>query len=73
MLARLPQYGFVPFHVRRESNGFIFNRIWTAIKHERFMVVEEGVAPPKTLISCPIVRRLRCRPVPADGTNWGWI
>jgi 3-hydroxybutyryl-CoA dehydrogenase len=34
-------------HVRRESDGFIFNRIWAAIKRERLMVVEGGVAPPE--------------------------
>ena len=32
--------------VRRESDGFIFNRIWAAIKRECLMVVEEGVALP---------------------------
>jgi 3-hydroxybutyryl-CoA dehydrogenase len=44
LLARLPQYGLEAFHVRRESDGFIFNRIWAAIKRECLMVVEEGVA-----------------------------
>jgi len=44
LLAKLPQYGLEAFHVRRESDGFIFNRIWAAIKRECLMVVEEGVA-----------------------------
>jgi 3-hydroxybutyryl-CoA dehydrogenase len=44
---KLPHYGLVPFHVRRESDGFIFNRIWAAIKRESLMVVEEGVASPE--------------------------
>ena len=47
LMARLPRYGLVPFHVRRESDGFIFNRIWAAIKRECLMVVEEGVAAPE--------------------------
>jgi 3-hydroxybutyryl-CoA dehydrogenase len=47
LMRKLPQYGFVPFHVRRESDGLIFNRIWAAIKRECLMVVEEGVAPPE--------------------------
>jgi 3-hydroxybutyryl-CoA dehydrogenase len=47
LMQKLPQYGFVPFHVRRESDGFIFNRIWAAIKRECLMVVEEGVASPE--------------------------
>src|SRR5947199_5796862 len=47
LLQVLPSYGLVPFHVRRESDGFIFNRIWAAIKRECLMVVEEGVATPE--------------------------
>jgi 3-hydroxybutyryl-CoA dehydrogenase len=47
LLQVLPTYGLVPFHVRRESDGFIFNRIWAAIKRECLMVVEEGVAEPQ--------------------------
>ena len=47
LMERLPRYGLVPFHVRRESDGFIFNRIWAAIKRECLMVVEEGVARPE--------------------------
>jgi 3-hydroxybutyryl-CoA dehydrogenase len=43
----LPQYGFVPFKVRSESVGFIFNRIWAAIKREALAVVAEGVAAPE--------------------------
>jgi 3-hydroxybutyryl-CoA dehydrogenase len=44
LMRQLPLYGLVPFHVRRESVGFIFNRIWAAIKRESLAVVEEGVA-----------------------------
>lgn len=47
LMEKLPGYGLVPFHVRRESDGFIFNRIWAAIKREALMVVEEGVASPE--------------------------
>ena len=47
LMAKLPQYGLVPFKVLRESDGFIFNRIWAAIKRECLMVVEEGVATPQ--------------------------
>jgi 3-hydroxybutyryl-CoA dehydrogenase len=46
LMGKLPDYGLAPFHVRRESDGFIFNRIWAAIKRECLMVVEEGVASP---------------------------
>ncbi len=44
LIDRLPLYGLVPFRVQRESVGFIFNRIWAAIKRESLSVVEEGVA-----------------------------
>jgi 3-hydroxybutyryl-CoA dehydrogenase len=44
---RLPRYGLIPFRVRRESDGFILNRVWAAIKRECLMVVEEGVATPE--------------------------
>jgi 3-hydroxybutyryl-CoA dehydrogenase len=47
LMEKIPQYGLVPFLVRRESDGFIFNRIWAAIKRECLMVVEEGVAAPE--------------------------
>lgn len=44
LMDKVSQYGLVPFRVRRESDGFIFNRVWAAIKRECLMVVEEGVA-----------------------------
>jgi 3-hydroxybutyryl-CoA dehydrogenase len=47
LMGKLPDYGLAPFHVQRESDGFIFNRIWAAIKRECLMVVEEGVATPE--------------------------
>lgn len=47
LMEKFPQYGLAPFRVRRESDGFIFNRVWAAIKRECLMVVEEGVAAPE--------------------------
>jgi len=47
LMEKIPHYGLVPFRVRRESDGFIFNRIWAAIKRECLMVVKEGVASPE--------------------------
>jgi 3-hydroxybutyryl-CoA dehydrogenase len=46
LMERLPLYGVVPFHVKRESVGFIFNRIWAAVKRESLEVVQEGVSTP---------------------------
>lgn len=42
----MPGYGLTPYVVHRESMGFIFNRIWAAIKRESLAVVAEGVASP---------------------------
>jgi 3-hydroxybutyryl-CoA dehydrogenase len=47
LMEKVPEYGLKPFHVRRESDGFIFNRVWASIKRECLMVVEEGVASPE--------------------------
>jgi 3-hydroxybutyryl-CoA dehydrogenase len=49
LMEKLPDYGLAPFLVRRESDGFIFNRIWASIKRECLMVVEEGVATPEDI------------------------
>jgi len=47
LMDRMPLYGLVPFHVQKESVGFIFNRIWAAVKRESLEVVEEGVSTPQ--------------------------
>ncbi|MFT3659842.1 MAG: 3-hydroxyacyl-CoA dehydrogenase family protein [Gordonia sp. (in: high G+C Gram-positive bacteria)] len=43
----LPEFGVHPFVARRESTGFIFNRVWAAVKRESLAVVAEGVADPE--------------------------
>ena len=47
VMATLPQFGLYPFEARRESTGFIFNRIWAAVKRESLEVVAEGVSTPQ--------------------------
>ena len=47
VLATLPRFGFYPFEARRESTGFIFNRVWAAVKRESLEVVAEGVSTPQ--------------------------
>jgi 3-hydroxybutyryl-CoA dehydrogenase len=47
LLAVLPEFGVYPFEARRECTGFIFNRIWAAIKRESLAVVAQGVARPE--------------------------
>jgi 3-hydroxybutyryl-CoA dehydrogenase len=47
LLSVLPEFGVHPFEARKECTGFIFNRIWAAIKRESLAVVAEGVARPE--------------------------
>lgn len=47
VMRTLPRFGFYPFEARRESTGFIFNRIWAAVKRESLEVVAEGVSTPQ--------------------------
>ena len=47
LMKAAPKWGLAPYHVRRESTGFIFNRVWAAIKRESLAVVAEGVATPE--------------------------
>ncbi len=47
LLSVLPEFGVYPFEARKECTGFIFNRIWAAIKRESLAVVAEGVARPE--------------------------
>jgi len=49
LLTLLPEFGVYPFEARQESTGFIFNRIWAAIKRESLAVVAEGVARPEDI------------------------
>jgi 3-hydroxybutyryl-CoA dehydrogenase len=46
LMTRAPLHGLVPFHVRNESVGFIYNRIWAAIKREALEVVWQGASTP---------------------------
>ncbi|CAM3356002.1 3-hydroxyacyl-CoA dehydrogenase family protein [Tsukamurella hominis] len=45
----LPEFDIHPFEAHRESTGFIFNRVWAAIKRESLAVVAEGVAEPSSV------------------------
>ena len=52
--------GLVPVVAEAESTGFVFNRIWHAVKRESLKVVAEGVAAPED------VDRLWCLSMEAD-------
>lgn len=42
--AFMKSIGILPVLVRKESTGFIFNRIWRAVKKEALRVVDQGIA-----------------------------
>ncbi|CAG7931677.1 unnamed protein product [Penicillium olsonii] len=46
--SRMREVGLSVYVAKKESTGFIHNRVWAAIKRELLMVVAEGVADPKT-------------------------
>lgn len=39
------QIGLVPILVRREATGYVFNRLWRAVKKEALWLAREGIAP----------------------------
>jgi len=43
LMEKTKTVGFRPIHVKKESTGMIFNRIWAAIKRESLSVLSEGV------------------------------
>ncbi|KIL90178.1 hypothetical protein FAVG1_06917 [Fusarium avenaceum] len=45
----LAKCGLKPVTAKKESSGFIFNRIWASIKREVLMVIAEGVSDPQTI------------------------
>ena len=46
---RLKDVGMMPAVARKESTGFIFNRLWAAIKRETLQILAEGVSEPKEI------------------------
>lgn len=49
MLKQCDEHGFKSFHVKRESTGYIYNRIWAAIKREALLTASEKVATPEEI------------------------
>lgn len=49
LVERHKEAGLHPYVALKESSGFIFNRIWAAIKREVLSVLQEGVSTPETI------------------------
>lgn len=48
---RLRETAALPYVARKESTGFIFNRLWAAVKREILMIISEGVSSPEEIDS----------------------
>lgn len=49
LVERSREAALVPYVARKESTGFIFNRLWAAVKREALMVLAEGVSEPEEI------------------------
>ncbi|KAK2603453.1 hypothetical protein QQS21_004405 [Conoideocrella luteorostrata] len=49
MMEQCAAHGFSPFHVRSPSMGYIYNRIWAAIKREALLTAAEGAGTPEEI------------------------
>ncbi|KAF2155504.1 3-hydroxyacyl-CoA dehydrogenase-like protein [Myriangium duriaei CBS 260.36] len=49
LVDRLEECGMSPIVARKESTGFVFNRVWAAIKRECLTILSEGVSIPEEL------------------------
>ncbi|KAJ5742767.1 uncharacterized protein N7511_011168 [Penicillium nucicola] len=49
MVDRSKEVATVPYVARKESTGFIFNRLWAAVKREVLTILAEGVSVPEEI------------------------
>ncbi|ODM18390.1 hypothetical protein SI65_06261 [Aspergillus cristatus] len=49
LVERSKEAALVPYVARKESTGFIFNRLWAAVKREALMILAEGVSEPSEI------------------------
>ncbi|GAD98049.1 hypothetical protein PVAR5_6737 [Paecilomyces variotii No. 5] len=51
MVERSKEAATLPYVARKESTGFIFNRLWAAVKREVLTILAEGVSVPEEIDS----------------------
>ncbi|KAJ5168037.1 Dehydrogenase multihelical [Penicillium canariense] len=49
MVERCKESATLPYVARKESTGFIFNRLWAAVKRECLTILSEGVSVPEEI------------------------
>lgn len=51
LVERSKEAALIPYVARKESTGFIFNRLWAAVKREVLTILAEGVSVPEEIDS----------------------
>jgi 3-hydroxyacyl-CoA dehydrogenase len=51
MTDRCKEAATLPYVARKQSTGFIFNRLWAAVKRETLTILAEGVSAPEEIDS----------------------
>lgn len=51
LVERSKEAALIPYIARKESTGFIFNRLWAAVKREVLTILAEGVSVPEEIDS----------------------
>lgn len=51
LVERSKEAALIPYVARKESTGFIFNRLWAAVKREVLAILAEGVSVPEEIDS----------------------
>ncbi|PGH18786.1 hypothetical protein AJ79_00199 [Helicocarpus griseus UAMH5409] len=51
MVEKSKEVATLPYVARKESTGFIFNRLWAAVKREALTILAEGVSVPEEIDS----------------------
>lgn len=75
LVERTKESGTLPYVARKESTGFIFNRLWAAVKRETLTILAEDVSTPAELDSIWAEMFVKGRSLPCelmDGTYYQW-
>ncbi|TQS33774.1 hypothetical protein Golomagni_05868, partial [Golovinomyces magnicellulatus] len=49
LMQKSQEHGFTPFKVKNNSMGYLYNRIWAAIKREALLAAAEGAGTPQEI------------------------
>jgi 3-hydroxyacyl-CoA dehydrogenase len=69
MVERSKEAGTKPYVARKESTGFIFNRLWAAVKRETLTILAEEVSTPIEIDSIWTEMFVKGGAVPCEGMD----